>query len=338
MKKISVLYIGNDLSKSQKYSTTMETLYMLLTDEQFEVVKSSSKKNKVLRMLDMFFTTLSYRNKVDYILIDTYSTINFYYALLISQLARISKVKYIPILHGGNLPFRLKKSPKFSKLIFKYAYKNIAPSNYLKIEFEKAGYEITFVPNVLNIEDYNFKLRKELEPKILWVRSFKNLYNPTMAITVLNNVLKEYPHAKLCMIGPVHDDSLEKSEELAEKLGITSSVEFIKGMSKKEWHKKAENYDVFINTTDFDNTPISVMEAMALGLLIVSTNVGGLPYLIKDQNDGFLVEKNNAKAMSEIILRAIQSDKNVQVLKLARKKAESFGWNIVKEQWFKILK
>ena len=180
-----ILYIGNDLAHKSNYNSSMETLSTLLIKEKYQVKKSSSKKNKVNRLLEMCFSVVKNRNKVDYILIDTFSTINFYYAFIISQLARILNIKYIPILHGGDLPQRIDRSKRMSNLIFNHSDINIAPSNYLKNEFEKRSYTTKFIPNILEIDKYDFKRRKSLSPKVLWVRAFRHLYNPKLAIEVL---------------------------------------------------------------------------------------------------------------------------------------------------------
>jgi glycosyltransferase involved in cell wall biosynthesis len=286
----------------------------------------------------MCFAVLKYRKKIDFILIDTFSTSNFYFALLTSQIARLYNLKYIPILHGGNLPYRLNNSKYLSKLIFSNSYKNIAPSNYLKYEFEKRNYKTEFIPNVIEIDQYKFKKRRVLKPNLLFVRAFDKIYNPTMAIKVLYEIKKDFPDAKLCMIGPVKDDSFKVCKQLATDLNIIKDIEFTGVLSKEEWHKISENYDVFINTTNFDNTPVSVLEAMALGLPVVSTNAGGLPYLINDGFDGVLVDKNDVNSMSKYIIELIKnSTKAVNLAINARKKVEKFDWKYVKQQWKNIL-
>ena len=332
----SILYIGNNLMKKTKYSTTMSTLSYLLELENYFVIKSSSKVNKLFRLLDMCFSVIKYSNRVDFVLIDTFSTSNFYYALCTSQIARVLKIKYIPILHGGNLPERLDKSKRLSNLIFKNSYKNVAPSNYLKTAFEERNYPTIYVPNILEIEKYKFQKRINLTPKLLWVRAFKHLYNPMLAVEVLNLLKKEFPNANLCMVGPQIDSSFEDTKKLVKKYNLEDSVEFTGVLSKDNWHKKSREFDIFINTTNFDNTPVSVMEAMALGLSVVSTNVGGMPFLINNNVDGILVDKENQIQMSKAILNLLNSN-NQEIIKNARLKAESFGWNVVKEKWNSIL-
>lgn len=332
----TILYIGNDLTKSTRYTSTMDTLSNLLCDTGYIICKSSSKQNKALRLLYMCIAIVHLRNKLDYVFIDTYSTSNFYYALFTSQLCRFFKLKYLPILHGGNLPYRLKNYPKFSSLVFNNSYKNIVPSGYLKYEFEQKGFKTVLIPNVIPIHQYPYKERKKMAPKLLYVRAFAEIYNPTLAIEVLKELKNTYPKAILCMIGPDKDGTLEDVKQLINKYHLNESVEITGVLSKEEWHKKSENYDIFINTTNIDNTPISVIEAMALGLPVVSTNVGGLPYLIQQNLDGVLVEKNNPSAMTKEICKILEENKYSLAIN-ARKKVENFDWNIVQSKWIQLL-
>ena len=336
MNKTSILYIGNNLSKTTKYITTIDSLSKLLRLEGFLVYTSSKKKSKLLRLIDMCFSVIKLKNKIDYILIDTYSTSSFIYAYCVSQLARLFKIKYIPILHGGNLPERLKKNPKICSHIFNYSYSNVTPSNYLKHEFTLKGIETILIPNSIEIENYHYKERTTIEPNLLFVRALAEIYNPKMAIQVLSLLKEKYTNAKLCFIGPDKDGSLEIVKNYAIEKGVISSVEFTGVLTKSEWHKKAEDFDIFINTTNIDNTPVSIIEAMALGLPIVSTNVGGLPYLIDQNVNGILVEKGNASQMC-IAIGGILNGEHRVMAKNARKKAELLQWQLIKEKWIKVL-
>jgi colanic acid/amylovoran biosynthesis glycosyltransferase len=335
---MNILYIGNDLAKKTNYNSTMSTLSELLISSGFNVVKTSSRSNKILRLLEMLFSVFIYRKKVKYILIDTFSTTNFYYAYLTSQFARLLSIRYIPILHGGNLPARLEKSKKMSSAIFTHSYVNVAPSNYLKTKFEKKGFTSVLIPNILEIVKYKFKNRNSFQPKLLWVRAFDEIYNPTLAIKVLKLLKHKYPDSVLTMVGPDKDDSIEEVIKLIDVLNLKDSVKITGVLKKEEWHKLAEDSDIFINTTNIDNTPVSVMESMALGLPVVSTNVGGLPYLIENNIDGLLVNKNDAELMCNAVIHLL-THKNV-ALKIANKariKAESYSWGVVKKEWLELL-
>ena len=334
----SILYIGNKLSKHGFSATSIETLGILLEKENFELIYASSKKNRFIRFSDMFFTTLFNARKVDYVLIDTYSTYNFWYAFVVSQICILFKKPYIPILRGGDLPNRLKSSPKFSKLIFCNSLYNVAPSTYLFNIFDNLNYpNLKLIPNTIEIGNYNFLKRNELAPKILWVRSLSVIYNPKMAIDVLAILKTSFLEAELCMVGQEKDVRIDELKEYADSLGV--NVTFTGKLSKTDWIKLSENYDIFINTTHFDNTPVSLIEALALGLPVVTTNVGGIPYLVKDRETALLVNDSDSQAMANAISELIENHELAEKLALnGRKLVEHFDWQIVKNHWKEILK
>lgn len=334
----TILYIGNQLSKHGINVSTIETLGPLLEKEGCHIISSSSKKNIFLRFIDMIYTTIANASKVDYVLIDTYSTLNFWYAFAVSQLCRLFSVKYIPILHGGKLPEKIDKFPFLTGLIFKNAYLNSVPSQFLYQKLKSKSWDnIIFIPNQIEINNYPFKIRSQVNPKLLWVRSLTSIYNPKMGIDVLEQVNRSYPEAELCMIGPEKGMRIDDLSKYANSKNV--AVSFTGRLSKPEWTKHAEQYDIFINTTHFDNTPVSVLEAMALGLPIVSTNVGGIPFLLENNETALLVQDSAVDEMTQAIYRLIENPKLASKLSLnGRKVVEQFDWDIVKNQWKEILK
>jgi len=246
-------------------------------------------------------------------------------------------IKYIPKLHGGDLPNRLQKSPFLSKMIFKNAYKNIAPSNYLLEAFKNRDYaELVCIPNTIEIQNYSFKSRKKCEPNLLWVRSLSEIYNPEMALEVLLQLKNEFPNAKLCMVGPDKDKIIPRLRRVAKKHKL--NVVFTGKLSKSKWVNLSEGYDIFLNTTHFDNTPISVIEAMALGLAIVSTNVGGIPYLLKNRDTALLVDDNDVNGMVKSIKELIEDKELRDKLVInALNLVQEFDWGLVKSKWSQIL-
>ncbi|MEZ4838921.1 glycosyltransferase family 4 protein [Flavobacterium sp.] len=333
-----ILYIGNVLSKHGYNKSTIETLGPLLSEEGYKVITSSSQKNSALRLLSMVVSTIRNTGSVDYVMIDTYSTLNFWYAFIISQICRVFKIKYIPILHGGMLPQRIEKNPLLSEMIFKNAYINSVPSQFLyqKVIGNRWN-NIVNIPNQIEIKEYSFKKRIKFQPKILWVRSLSDIYNPTMAIDVAEKVNFIYPEIQLCMVGPENGLTIKSLSQYAHDKNL--NVTFTGKLSKSEWIKLSENYDIFINTTHFDNTPVSLIEALALGLPVVSTNVGGIPYLVKDRETAILVDDSDVQAMADAIIELITNPELAHKLATnGRKLVEQFDWQIIKSLWKEILK
>lgn len=334
MKKI--LYIGNRLSTKNSTVTSVDTLGSFLEKEGYSVRKYSNKKNKLLRLISMCAAVFKFRKSTDIILIDTYSTQNFYYAWIVAWCAKTINIPYVPILRGGNLPNRLNSDKKKSFFLFRNAWINIAPSMYLLKTFEENGFQnLLYIPNSIEIKKYNFK-KRTMKPKLLWVRSFSKIYNPHLAIKILENLLIDYPDATLCMVGPEKDGSLEECKSYVKNHPLP--VTFTGKLEKDEWISLADEYSIFINTTNFDNAPVSVIEAMALGLPIVTTNVGGIPYLLKDNEEAFLVSQNSVQEFVTAINNLLIDSNEAHRLAInARKKAESFDWEKVKHEWFNIL-
>jgi glycosyltransferase involved in cell wall biosynthesis len=121
---------------------------------------------------------------------------------------------------------------------------------------------------------------------------------------------------------------------LAEKMNVIDRILIIPGVPHAQVPLLLDQADIFINTSNYDTSPQSILEAMANGLCIVSTNVGGIPYLVSDQKEALLVENDQAEAMAENVSKILQ-DANLAagLSENARKKAEQFDWDVVLPQW-----
>lgn len=320
-----------------KYLSVAQSLQPHLPDDlRFNLV--SHKRNKLLRLLDMLQALVLKGSKQSPVIIDVYSTIAFYYALICGLICRVKRLKYICVLHGGDLPRRLQQSPYLSRFLFGGAAKLIAPSGYLQHYFKLKKYEVDVIPNPIDLKLYPFKQRRDIRLRLLWVRAFDATYNPQMAIHVLAKLFKIYPDASLCMVGPDKDGSMQACLTLVKQLGIARQVQMTGLLSKADWINLAADYDIFINTTNFDNTPVTVLEAMALGLPVVSTNAGGIPYLIADNEIGMLVNKNDVDGMVAAISSLISnSDRAYNLSRSARFYAEKLDARAIGKQWLEIL-
>lgn len=334
------LYLGNALSIHGNTPTSVETVGYRMS-EFVKVKLGSSFQNKILRLFHFWFLIFRYR-KYKNVLIDTYSTSGFWFAISCSYLCKLFKLNYIPILHGGNLKVRTEISPKIYFSYLNDAYLVVCPSDFTKdimYKFCERDYQI--IPNSIEITNYSFNLRslKSIGIRLLWVRSFHSIYNPLLAIKILSELRNQGYNANLTMVGPDKDGSLEICKESAFNLGVASNVEFPGLMLAKDWHNLAKNHTIFINTSNIDNTPVSLIEAMALGLPLISTNVGGIPYLIENMVTGILVPSNDASEFVRAIEYLNSNENLYQELAVnGRKKAELFDWGIVKQQWLDILR
>ena len=140
----------------------------------------------------------------------------------------------------------------------------------------------------------------------MWLRAFHETYNPSLAPAVLALLASDIPDVSLTMIGPDKGDgSLQRTLAAAARLGVSDRLRVIEGVPKEKVGDVLSEADIFLNTTNVDNTPVSVMEAMACGLCVVSTNVGGIPDLVDDGRDGILVPPADPAAMAAGVRRVL---------------------------------
>ncbi|MGB8704800.1 MAG: glycosyltransferase family 4 protein, partial [Gillisia sp.] len=269
--------------------------------------------------------------------VDTYSTQNFWYAVILAGLAKKFHKKYVLILHGGSLENRFRDSPKVTAYLFKNAYKIVSPSLYLKEKVESLGhFSVEYIPNPFHSEEYDFQLRSQISPKLFWVRAFNEIYNPLLALKTLEILFQKYPESELCMIGPTKDESYRICVNYAQKYQLP--VKFTGKLSKAKWKELSKKYDIFLNTTFIDNVPVSVLEAMALGLPVISTNVGGIPYIIKEGETGLMIPPDNAEKMAEAVIKLmINSSLAKNISKNAREQVQQMDWEHIKPLWRKLL-
>ena len=334
-----IVYLGNMLSVHGKSFSFAEAFIPLLKNENYKIVGVSNKKNQIIRLLHMCYTLLRLSPKAKLVIIDSYSTSAFWYTVICSALCRILGKKYICVLHGGDFPTRLANSPKLCAFVFKHSLINISPSLYLKHHFSNAGFKVQYIPNFINITDYNYNNKTYNKPRLLWVRAFHKTYNPTLAPKIIAELITKYSDIELCMVGGQADKTFNETQLLAKELGVADNINYKGRLTKKEWRELAADYNIFINTTNYDNQPVSVVEAMALGLPVVSTNVGGLKYLIQNEENGLLVEPDNAKIFAERIDQLIMNPTLAEKIATnARKKVEGFDWQTsIRAEWHKII-
>ena len=273
--------------------------------------------------------------KKDLILIDTFSTKAFYFSLILGLISNIKNVKYCPVLRGGNLPIKLNNN-WLAHLYFRNSYKIIAPSNYLSNPFSKKYNNVVCIPNFIPIENYPFIHRTIGKPNLIWVRSFHETYNPLLVIDLAEILIKEYPDIHIIMVGPDKDGIKLKFENELKRKKLELNFTLTGKLEKKNWIELSKNSSIFINTTNFDNHPVSVIEAMALGLPIVSTNVGGVPYLIEDRKNGLLFDKGNQVEFANAVRELLTNPELISKLSNnSRKSALNFDWKVVSSIWKK---
>jgi len=161
------------------------------------------------------------------------------------------------------------------------------------------------------------------------------IYNPCLAARAVAELVGGYPTLELSVFGPDKGDgSMARLRAEIARLGLDGRVRIEGGVKKAEVPAAMSRGDIFLNTSDIDNTPVSVVEAMACGLCVVSTNVGGMPYLIEHGETGLLVPPGEPHAMATAISRVLEDRRlAARMSTRARAKVEHFDWGRVLPEW-----
>lgn len=301
---MTILYLGNFLNNVKgRYDGPNVQVVAMLRDMGHEVNCAGTSKAQVIRIWQFIKAILVGKLKgLDLIIVDVFSTRAFYFAVLSAKLSSLLGINYGLVLHGGNLPERFSSSVSLSESLLNEAVFVSSPSNYLaEAAKSKFGTRVTVIPNKIAVVPH--KIREGRLNEIYWVRSLGSIYNPEMAVKVLKLLIEKGLQFKLTFIGPGESERIHFVKELVSKYQLDSKVIFKGRMTRAEWHNIAKKGKYFLNTTSVDNTPSSVIEAMALGLIPISTNVGGLPFILDNWVDSVLVAQNDAEAMASAIER-----------------------------------
>ncbi len=312
---------------------------MRLEAAGLEVVRASSWYFRPARMADMVAAALGARGPYRVAVIDVYSGQAFRWAEAAARAAKARGRAVVLALHGGKLPeFAQRHGARVGRLLG-LADAVAAPSGYLRDALAGWRRDIQVIPNAIELERYPFRLRARARARMVWLRSFHEIYNPEMAVEVLRRVRVEQPEARLVMYGADKDGSLERVRAAARRLGVGEALELRGAIPKEAVGEALAEADVFLNTANIDNTPVSVLEAMACGLCVVSTNPGGVPYLVEDGADGLLVQPGDADGMAKAVLRVVNEEGlSGRLSVMARRKAERHDWRGVMGGWMRVLR
>jgi len=331
---MKVLIAGNLLGlRGGKVTTQGMILAGRLSGGDIQVAKASSYENKLVRLFDIIFTILMNARSADVIIIEVYSGPAFVIAEVSSYLGKVFRLPMILVLHGGNLPSFAARFPRRLKRVFERSDALVAPSAYLAEQMSGARFDISVIPNIIDLGDYEFRLRSAPAPRLIWMRSFHEIYNPMMAIETFVRVREKYPNATLVMAGP--DKGLETAVKIAARdLGVEGAVRFPGFLDSRAKSEELSQADIYINTNRVDNMPVSVVEACACGLPVVATNVGGIGRLLTHEKTGLLVESGDAVQMADAVIRLVRDSELAARLSLnGRELAERSDWNTVRAKW-----
>jgi len=228
-------------------------------------------------------------------------------------IAKVRKTRVIVNYRGGNAESFLRRSAPWVRVSMRQASALIVPSGFLKEVFSHFGMASSIVPNIVDIDHFSNPVRSRVALRHLLVaRNLELIYDNETAIRAFAIVLKVYPDATLTIAGSGPLAGSLKS--LVKDLGITDSVFFAGRLDRVQMAEAYRAADIALNPSLVDNMPNSVLEAMACGLPVVSTDVGGVSFIVTNDETALLVPSGSPEAMAKAILRLMNDSSLAETL------------------------
>lgn len=246
-------------------------------------------------------------------------------------IGRLFGKKVILNYHSGEAEDHLRCWPRTSVPIMKLADELIVPSPYLAGVFRKFGLQAHAISNVVDQEQFNFRERKPLRPIFLSNRNLYLLYNVACTLRAFARIQQRFPEAKLIVAGGGRQRPY--LESLASELKL-QNVEFRGLVSPGKMNELYDEADIYLNSSNIDNMPGSIIESFACGLPVVSTNAGGIRYIVTHGRTGLLVPKNDFEAMASWAIRLLETPELAEsIARNAYEECPAYTWPAVRETW-----
>ena len=269
--------------------------------------------------------------------VHVFSAAYFSFVLAPAPAVLIAKLYGKPVMlnyNSGEAEDHLRRWPRTSLPIIRLADRVVVPSDYLVSVFAKFGIKAERVLNTVDLARFRFRQRGGLSPVLLSNRNLERHYNVECTLRAFAIIQQRIPGARLIVAG----DGSERLRlrELAASLGL-KNVEFLGAVAPEDMPALYDRAGVFVNASDIDNQPLSIIEAFASGLPVVTTNAGGIPDMVTDRETGLMVDRNDPEAIAEQVIQLLSD--NVLALRLASRAGEAshkYTWAAVRHEWLRL--
>ena len=256
----------------------------------------------------------------------------------------ISRARGVPVVvnyrGGGAGPF-LARAVAVVGPTLRRASALVVPSEFLREVFGRYGFSASVVPNVIDAERFapapgaGDPARADgapAGPHILIPRNLEPVYDVATGLRAFKLVHERNPAARLTVVGTGPERA--RLEALAKELGLGGSVRFVGRVENDAMPALYRETDVMLNPSLADNMPISILESLASGVPVVSTNVGGIPFLVRDGETACLVSSGDDTAMAAAI-EGLWSDKAhaARQSRAGLALAQEYTWARIRERW-----
>jgi glycosyltransferase involved in cell wall biosynthesis len=268
--------------------------------------------------------------------VHVFSASYFSFLLAPTPAILISKLYGKPVLlnyHSGEAEDHLRRWPRTALPILRLADRVVVPSEYLVRVFARCGIKAEAVYNTVDCARFPFHERLPLKPVLLSNRNLEPHYNVECTLRAFALIQQRMPEARLIVAG---DGSRRRSlHELADRLKLRN-IDFAGAVSPERMPELYDEAGIFVNASNVDNQPLSIIEAFASGLPVVTTNAGGIPDMIAHDATGVMIERNDHEAMARSVIRLLEDPEFASIVAgRARAECEKYQWSAVRSEWLR---
>jgi glycosyltransferase involved in cell wall biosynthesis len=249
----------------------------------------------------------------------------------------VAKLRRIPVMvnyRGGDAAEFFTRSLFWIRPTMWMSDQRVVPSGYLKQVFRSFGLSAEIVPNIIDLKRFVRRPSKESHSRsdsahLVVTRNLEPLYDIPTALRAFAIVREKRPDTHMTIAGG--GPERERLVALAHQLGVARYVKFTGSLENRCIAQLFLEADVFINASLHDNMPNSILEALASGVPIVSTNVCGIPFLVEHQKTAILVPPRDPVAMAQAVLHLLD-DPNVaeQLIRAGWDLVQHYTWHRVR--------
>ncbi|MBE6335778.1 MAG: glycosyltransferase family 4 protein [Lentimicrobiaceae bacterium] len=183
------------------------------------------------------------------------------------------------------------------------------------------------LPNVVNLDMFHISEKSNNPCKIIHISCFEDKSKNISGLLESLKIVDEKGIDFQCtLIGEGMD--FEMMKQKAESLQLINKVSFTGLLEGQALADELASGDFLVLSSNYENMPVVILEALASGLPVVSTNVGGIKEMI-DETKGILVEPRNQEALAEAIIKMIETYKNYDANYLRNSVIEKYGYESV---------
>jgi len=235
---------------------------------------------------------------------------------------------------GGEAREYLQKSRSTVMPSLTKAGRVVVPSGFLEEVFGEFGVSVEVIPNIIDLDTFQPSNSEDgnNQFQIVITRNLEPIYGIDTAIRCIANLRKHIPHLVLKIAGS--GPQLSELEALARELEVEECVVFLGRLDRPEIVALYQESDVMLNPTLVDNMPNSVLEALACGIPVVSTNVGGVPHLVEHEKTALLVPPQSIDEMAAALKRVYtEAPLRSNLSSAGLEMVKQFSWSEVGQQW-----